>query len=151
MIKDSFFHSCFTSSRVEELYRFLNSWVPQLYGELDEEAIKTRGFELIQHDTEWMNNRTSSKVSFKSIFSQFLIAIFFLFIIKGWSWLWWRNWRVHTRIMGGELTILIILNSNLAKNNNFCDKMTKNISKGVFSIFFFIVSLIFTPLYIYMP
>lgn len=66
--KTQFFHSCFTSSRVEELYRFLNSWVPQLYGELDEEAIKTRGFELIQHDTEWMNNRTSSKVSFKSIF-----------------------------------------------------------------------------------
>lgn len=55
--------SYFTSSRVEELYRFLNAWVPQLYGELDEEAIKTRGFELIQHDTEWMNNRTSSKVS----------------------------------------------------------------------------------------
>jgi hypothetical protein len=50
------------SIRVDELYRFLNAWVPQLYGELDEEAIKTRGFELIQHDTEWMNNRTSSKV-----------------------------------------------------------------------------------------
>lgn len=52
----------YTIYRVDELYRFLNAWVPQLYGELDEEIIKTRGFELIQHDTEWMNNRTSSKV-----------------------------------------------------------------------------------------
>ncbi|KAG5680738.1 hypothetical protein PVAND_010228 [Polypedilum vanderplanki] len=48
-------------NKVDELYRFLNAWVPQIYGDLDEEAIKTRGFELIQHDTEWMNNRTSSK------------------------------------------------------------------------------------------
>ena len=53
---------CKILSRVDELYRFLAAWVPQLYGELDEEAIKTRGFELIQHDTEWTNNRTSSKV-----------------------------------------------------------------------------------------
>jgi hypothetical protein len=38
---------------VDELYRFLNSWVPHLYGELDEEAIKARGFELILNDTQW--------------------------------------------------------------------------------------------------
>ncbi|XP_070509947.1 nuclear receptor coactivator 7 isoform X8 [Chironomus tepperi] len=48
-------------NKVDELYRFIGAWVPQLYGELDEEAIKARGFELIQHDTEWTNNRTSSK------------------------------------------------------------------------------------------
>lgn len=41
-------------NRTDELYRFLNTWVPQLYGELDENAIKERGFELIQHDTEWI-------------------------------------------------------------------------------------------------
>lgn len=50
-------------SRVDELYRFLNSWVAHIYGDLDEETLKLRGFELIQHDTEWANNRTSSKVS----------------------------------------------------------------------------------------
>lgn len=47
---------------MDELYRFLNSWVAHIYGDLDEEALKLRGFELIQHDTEWANNRTSSKV-----------------------------------------------------------------------------------------
>lgn len=48
-------------NKVDELYRFLNSWVAHIYGDLDEEILKTRGFELIQHDTEWANNRTSSK------------------------------------------------------------------------------------------
>lgn len=47
---------------MDELYRFINAWVPLIYGELDEETIKQRGFELIQHDTEWTNNRTSSQV-----------------------------------------------------------------------------------------
>lgn len=51
-------------NRVDELYRFLNCWVPQLYGELDEEAIKLRGFELIQHDTEWGPQGEGAKVSF---------------------------------------------------------------------------------------
>lgn len=49
-------------NRTDELYRFLNTWVPHLYGELDEEQITARGFELIQHDTEWAKG-TSSKVS----------------------------------------------------------------------------------------
>lgn len=53
--------------RVDELYRFLNSWVAHIYGDLDEEALKVRGFELIQHDTEWANNRTSSKVNIWTI------------------------------------------------------------------------------------
>ncbi|XP_055853154.1 oxidation resistance protein 1 isoform X27 [Episyrphus balteatus] len=54
-------------NRVDELYRFVNTWVPHLYGELDEEQIKARGFELIQHDTEWTksghikNGRTGSE------------------------------------------------------------------------------------------
>ena len=39
--------------RVDELFRFLNSWVPQLYGELDEWKVKEMGYELIEHDTEW--------------------------------------------------------------------------------------------------
>lgn len=50
-------------NRVDELYRFLSCWVPHLYGELDEEAINNRGFELIQHDTEWTNgeeNKTNT-------------------------------------------------------------------------------------------
>lgn len=35
------------------MFRFLNSWVPQLYGELEEWKIKEMGYELIEHDTEW--------------------------------------------------------------------------------------------------
>lgn len=49
-------------NRTDELYRFLNTWVPHLYGELDEEQITARGFELIQHDTEWAKGG-QSKVS----------------------------------------------------------------------------------------
>lgn len=41
-------------NRTDELFRFINTWVPHLYGELDEEQITARGFELIQHDTEWV-------------------------------------------------------------------------------------------------
>lgn len=41
-------------NRTDELYRFLNTWVPHLYGELNEEQIALRGFELIQMDTEWV-------------------------------------------------------------------------------------------------
>lgn len=40
-------------NRVDELYRFINTWVPHLYGELSEEQLKARGFELIENDTEW--------------------------------------------------------------------------------------------------
>ncbi|XP_039441409.1 uncharacterized protein LOC120422105 isoform X22 [Culex pipiens pallens] len=40
-------------NKVDELYRFLTAWVQHLYGELDEKAIKERGYELIQIDTEW--------------------------------------------------------------------------------------------------
>lgn len=43
-------------NRIDELYRFLNTWVPHLYGELDEEQIVKRGYELIQHDTDWVKS-----------------------------------------------------------------------------------------------
>ncbi|XP_059217898.1 nuclear receptor coactivator 7 isoform X12 [Stomoxys calcitrans] len=46
-------------NRVDELYRFINTWVAHLYGELDEEQIKNRGFELIQDDTEWTQSGTT--------------------------------------------------------------------------------------------
>ncbi|XP_058978673.1 oxidation resistance protein 1 isoform X10 [Musca domestica] len=46
-------------NRVDELYRFINTWVSHLYGELDEEQIKARGFELIQDDTEWTQSGTT--------------------------------------------------------------------------------------------
>ncbi|KAL9890291.1 TLD domain-containing protein mustard isoform 10-T10 [Glossina fuscipes fuscipes] len=50
-------------NRVDELYRFMNTWVPHLYGELDEEQIKSRGFELIQDDTEWTQSGTKKSGS----------------------------------------------------------------------------------------
>ncbi|KAL9896688.1 nuclear receptor coactivator 7 isoform X11 [Glossina fuscipes] len=50
-------------NRVDELYRFMNTWVPHLYGELDEEQIKNRGFELIQDDTEWTQSGTKKSGS----------------------------------------------------------------------------------------
>ncbi|XP_037922199.1 nuclear receptor coactivator 7 isoform X23 [Hermetia illucens] len=46
-------------NRIDELYRFINTWVPHLYGELSEEKIKLRGFELIEHDTEWVKGQTA--------------------------------------------------------------------------------------------
>lgn len=47
---------------VDELYRFINTWVKHLYGELDEEQIKSRGFELIQEDTEWTKSGTTKAI-----------------------------------------------------------------------------------------
>uniref|UniRef100_A0A1B0D4D6 Uncharacterized protein n=1 Tax=Phlebotomus papatasi TaxID=29031 RepID=A0A1B0D4D6_PHLPP len=46
---------------VDELFRFLNSWVPHLYGELNEEKVTERGYELIQHDTEWAQGGVSKE------------------------------------------------------------------------------------------
>ncbi|XP_050541418.1 oxidation resistance protein 1 isoform X4 [Daktulosphaira vitifoliae] len=39
-------------NRVDDLYRFLMLWVPHLYGDLDEEVVACRGFELVESDTE---------------------------------------------------------------------------------------------------
>lgn len=55
-------------NRTDELYRFLNTWVPHLYGELDEEQITARGFELIQHDTEWVKGGQSKVMNFLLIY-----------------------------------------------------------------------------------
>nr|CAD7575222.1 unnamed protein product [Timema californicum] len=39
-------------NRVDELYSFLQLWVPHLYGDLDDMDPKSRGFELVESDTE---------------------------------------------------------------------------------------------------
>ncbi|XP_024080710.1 nuclear receptor coactivator 7 isoform X3 [Cimex lectularius] len=38
--------------KVDELYKFLTTWAGHLYGELDEEEVAARGFELVDSDTE---------------------------------------------------------------------------------------------------
>ncbi|XP_039295641.1 nuclear receptor coactivator 7 isoform X3 [Nilaparvata lugens] len=38
--------------RVDDLYRFLTLWVPHLYGDLVEEKVHERGYELVESDTE---------------------------------------------------------------------------------------------------
>ncbi|XP_056644443.1 oxidation resistance protein 1 isoform X11 [Diorhabda sublineata] len=48
-------------NRVDELYKFIQGWVPHLYGELDEEKVKERGFSLVEMDTElWSEEPTPS-------------------------------------------------------------------------------------------
>ncbi|XP_076270981.1 TLD domain-containing protein mustard isoform X23 [Rhynchophorus ferrugineus] len=48
-------------NRVDELYKFVQGWVPHLYGELDEEKVKERGFMLVDVDTElWSEEATPS-------------------------------------------------------------------------------------------
>lgn len=38
--------------RVDDLYRFIHAWVPSLYGELDEEMWRERGYILSDTDTD---------------------------------------------------------------------------------------------------
>lgn len=38
--------------RVDELYKFLQLWVPHLYGELCPEEVRAKGFEFVESDTE---------------------------------------------------------------------------------------------------
>lgn len=48
-------------NRVDELYNFINSWVPHLYGELNEEHVTMRGYSLVEADTElWSDEATPS-------------------------------------------------------------------------------------------
>lgn len=48
-------------NRVDELYKFIQGWVPHLYGELDEEKVRQRGFSLVEMDTElWSEEPTPS-------------------------------------------------------------------------------------------
>lgn len=37
---------------MDDLYKFLNIWVPHLYGDLDEDIVTERGYELVNSDTE---------------------------------------------------------------------------------------------------
>lgn len=48
-------------NRADELYRFIQAWVPDLYGELHEQQIKERGYSLVEMDTElWSDEPTPS-------------------------------------------------------------------------------------------
>ncbi|XP_063918186.1 oxidation resistance protein 1 isoform X4 [Zophobas morio] len=48
-------------NRVDELYKFIQAWVPHLYGELNEEQVKSRNFSLVEMDTElWSEEPTPS-------------------------------------------------------------------------------------------
>ncbi|XP_075236666.1 TLD domain-containing protein mustard isoform X1 [Lycorma delicatula] len=48
--------------RVDDLYRFLMLWVPHLYGDLVEETVRERGYELVDSDTElWENEEGNGK------------------------------------------------------------------------------------------
>ncbi|CAH0556672.1 unnamed protein product [Brassicogethes aeneus] len=48
-------------NRVDELFKFIQGWVPHLYGELNEEEVKERGFSLVEMDTElWSEEPTPS-------------------------------------------------------------------------------------------
>ncbi|XP_008194049.1 nuclear receptor coactivator 7 isoform X14 [Tribolium castaneum] len=48
-------------NRVDELYKFIQAWVPHLYGELNEEQVKARNFALVEMDTElWSEEPTPS-------------------------------------------------------------------------------------------
>lgn len=50
--------------RVDDLYRFLQLWVPHLYGELEEMDPAERGFELVDSDTElWAEDEPSESRS----------------------------------------------------------------------------------------
>jgi hypothetical protein len=81
---------------VDELYRFLMAWVQHLYGDLDEELVESRGFELVDSDTELFleENETGTETDRRS--SQdgdvsdltreswevsFLVVLFFLITI----------------------------------------------------------------------
>lgn len=51
------FEFCF---RVDELYKFLQLWVPHLYGELCPDEVKAKGFELVESDTELWDDDPST-------------------------------------------------------------------------------------------
>lgn len=48
--------------RVDDLYKFLNIWVPYLYGDLDEDLVSERDYELVNSDTElWDDEETNGE------------------------------------------------------------------------------------------
>lgn len=90
----------FFPSRVDELFRFLNSWVPQLYGELEEWKIKEMGYELIEHDTEWAQGgiqKVSSHMIYREISSHSRFPSDES-SVDGWR----RHCRHDARVLGGE-------------------------------------------------
>jgi hypothetical protein len=46
------------SCRVDDLYNFLLLWVPHLYGELEDMDPMSRGYELVESDTELWEDET---------------------------------------------------------------------------------------------
>ncbi|EEB17797.1 nucleolar protein c7c, putative [Pediculus humanus corporis] len=47
-------------NRVDELYNFLHIWVPHYYGDLEDMDLKSRGYELVESDTElWDDEETT--------------------------------------------------------------------------------------------
>ncbi|XKL62053.1 hypothetical protein PGB90_001886 [Kerria lacca] len=49
-------------NRVDDLYKFLNIWVPYLYGDLDEDLVSERDYELVNSDTElWDDEETNGE------------------------------------------------------------------------------------------
>lgn len=46
------FNSLISFSRSDELYNFFQLWAPDIYGELQEEEIFSKGFILVEEDTE---------------------------------------------------------------------------------------------------
>lgn len=95
-------------NRVDELFRFLNTWVPHLYGDLDEEQIKERGFELIQHDTDWVKgaqNKVNILGWIRAVDNFFFCANSHV-SFAGWSNERWRRYfGANTRVLGGKLHV----------------------------------------------
>lgn len=46
---------------MDELYSFLMLWVPHLYGDLDDMDFKSRGYELVESDTELWDDETNGE------------------------------------------------------------------------------------------
>ncbi|XP_034232568.1 nuclear receptor coactivator 7 isoform X15 [Thrips palmi] len=48
-------------NRVDDLYKFLHLWIPHLYGDLEEMDYKSRGYELVESDTELWDDEPGSE------------------------------------------------------------------------------------------
>ena len=46
---------------MDDLYKFLHLWVPHLYGDLEEMDYKSRGYELVESDTELWDEEPGSE------------------------------------------------------------------------------------------
>lgn len=104
-------------NRTDELYRFLNTWVPQLYGELDEEAIQKRGFELIQNDTDWVKSGQNKVWSSLDFYAFLLNTGLFSICSKVWlqfNWIFKKLSKNDCDFIGFDWTAHICMaNSNV--------------------------------------